>query len=204
MLNGNYVKQGVAAISLAILFPIYWGSLIGTSGSDIMTALRSDMSSLGWMDALFLIIGAIEIYIYLSLINIFSGQLNTLAKRMSLYIMLATIALIHATVLVDVYLAINGSSFTETMINRVIETSLYFSLGAVMVYTLAGIVLSIFLLTNSQKTNGLLKGFALTLLIVCILQLTVFLAFVNIILFPLALVILSVYFLKEPDSVEVV
>lgn len=145
-----------------------------------------------------------EVYIYINLIRVFKDQLNASSVIISLYIMLGSIAVFHATVLVDLFLAMSGGNMTDTLLKPIVEVSLFIAIASLVIYSLAGLVLSILLLMRAKESSKLLKYFSVLLLIVCLLQLTVFLAIVNIVLFPLALAILAAYFLKEPDTVEVV
>jgi hypothetical protein len=72
-----------------------------------------------------------------------------------------------------------------------------------VLYAMTAILFSIFVFINPSASLTL-KGFAGLLLVAAVLQMTVIFAFLALLLFPLALVMLSIYFLKEPQTVEVV
>lgn len=205
-MNGNYVKPGIAAVVLAVLFPLYWSIalVIGAGDMGFVDALREDMLSLSWMDALFLLIGILEIYVYYSLIQSFNEQLDSNAAKVLLYIIIGTVFFFHAGVIADLFLALSHEGMSRASIDTVVGTSVYLSLAALAVYTITGIVLSIVLLIKDTATTPFLKYFSILLLVVCLLQATVLFAVVNIIMFPIALVTLAAYFLKDPESLEVV
>jgi hypothetical protein len=201
MSHSNFVKPGIAAIALAVLFPTYWLFLFGAAASDFETALAADMTSLTFSDLLFVIIGALEIYLYLSLRRIFKDHLNSSAISVSLLIMASLVAALHLTVLVDVFLALTQTS--NEVIEVVIGLVTVGSIAVMILYALVAILFSIFVFINDAAST-MLKGFAGLLLVAALFQLTVIFAFLALVLFPLALILLSIYFLKEPQTVEVV
>lgn len=201
MSHSNFVKPGIAAIVLAILFPLYWLFLFGAGIGDFESALARDMTSLSFSDLLFIIIGALEIYLYLSLRRVFKDQLNSGALSVSLLIMAALVALLHLTVLVDVFLALSQTS--SEVIEIVIGFITVGSIAVMILYALVAALFSIFVFINDSAST-MLKGFAGLLLVAALFQLTVIFAFLALVLFPLALVLLSIYFLKEPKTIEVV
>ena len=205
-MNNHNIVPGIAAIVLALLFPLYWTSVlaIGVQGMDFMTVLRQDMLQLSGMDALFVLIGALEIYIYFNLVKIFDNRLTSQATKILLFILIGSVFVFHAVVFADLFLASAQSTMHPATINIVINTSIFLSVASLIIYIMAGIGLSIVLLTRSEAQTGVLKAFAIMLLIICLLQATMIFAVANIILFPIALVILAVYFFKDPDTLEVV
>lgn len=205
-MSSHYVKPGIAAIVLALLFPIYWSSIFifGAGGGDWFDLVREEIQTFSGFDALFLLIGALEVYIYLSLLRTIENQLDSSFAKALLIIMMAAVALFHSLVMVDMYLAAFSSALSSNMVDSIVGISVAMSIITLSIYTIAGLILSVFLLMHNVSTNPMLKYFAVLLLLVCLLQITLFLAIVNLVLFPLALIILAVYFLKDPEMVEVV
>ena len=205
-MNNNHVMPGVAAISLALLFPLYWTIVLvmGVESHDFADALRDDMLTLSWMDGLFLLIGILEIYIYFSLIRVFNDRLPSQAAKVFLFVIIGSVFMFHVVVFADVFLAATQGSIMSNTIDVIVTTSVYLSIAALVVFTISGIGLSVVLLAKSEFEAPLLKAFAIILLLVCILQATMLFAMVNLILFPIALVTLAVYFFKDPDTLEVV
>jgi hypothetical protein len=67
-----------------------------------------------------------------------------------------------------------------------------------------GLVLSSALLLRNAEVPGLLKVFAVLLIVACLMQLTVVLGLFNVVLFPVILLVLAVFFIRGGHQVEVV
>lgn len=202
MSSSHYLKPGIAAIVLALLFPVYWTYILVTLGGDIIESIRHNIMTLHWSDALFVLIGALEVYLLLSLAKVFADIIDSKAIRILLLIMAASSFVFHFLVVVDLVLAtsqISGSS-ADTIVN----ISLGIALAVDTLFVLAGLVLAILLLANKSENSNLIRAFAIILLLICLFDLTFFLSLLNLALYPVALIVLAVYFLKEPQTVEVV
>jgi hypothetical protein len=194
---------GIAAAILAILFPLYWSTLFGTVFGDFDAAFKQDLMSLDAKDVLFFLIGVLEAGIYLYLSKCLGEYLNTSTARYLLNIMAGLVVLFHLTVLVDIYFALQGLSIHAESIDTIASVVLVISLIILVLFSVIGVVFAIMVLIN-QALPALIKAFVILLLIMCVLQLTMVLAFLNIFLFPAALIVLSVYFVKEKQEIEVV
>lgn len=194
---------GIAATILAFLFPLYWSTLFGTVFGDFDAAFKQDLMSLDAKDVLFFLIGVLEAGIYLYLSKCLSEYLNTSTARYLLKIMAGLVVLFHLTVLVDIYFALQGLSIHTESIDTIASVVLVISLIILVLFSVIGVVFAIMVLIN-QALPALIKAFVILLLIMCVLQLTMVLAFLNIFLFPAALIVLSVYFVKEKQEIEVV
>jgi len=78
------------------------------------------------------------------------------------------------------------------------------TIGGLFVYSVLGVVLSIALLVKAAELPALLKVFAGLLVLACLLQLTVVLGLFNVVLFPVILLVLAVFFMRGGHEVEVV
>jgi hypothetical protein len=204
MTNPDFKIPGIAAILLAVLFPIYWLSVFSGSYDDFEQAFRSDLTTLGWSDALFILIGALEIYIYLSLRKILADQLETTVVNLLLFIMMGMVALFHSLVLVDIYLASQYLTINTDTVDQFVSFSLLIAFTTMIIYSVVGLVFSILLLSKGLANSIFLKVFSALLIATCIMQMTLILAVVNVVLFPITLLVLAVYFFKEPQMAEVV
>ena len=202
MTNHDYFKPGIAAIALAILFPIYWVYVISAGLDDFETAYRQDVMSLSGFDLLFVIICVLEVYIYLSLRKALNSQLNSGGMSIVLIIMAAIISLLHLTVLIDLVLAFSGHHILPATVEAIIGFGLLVSLVLMCVYALVCIILGCLLIF--KVSSVLLKAFGILMILICLFGLTLILSWLNIVLFPAALILLAVYFLKEPDSIELI
>ena len=202
MTNHDYFKPGIAAIALAILFPIYWVYVISAGIDDFGTAYRQDVMSLSGFDLLYVMIGVLEVYIYLSLRKALNSQLNSGGLSIVLIIMTAIISMLHLTVLIDLVLAFSGHHILPATVETIIGFGLLVSLVLMCVYALVCIILGCLLIF--KVSSALLKAFGILMILICLFGLTLILSWLNIVLFPAALILLAVYFLKEPDSIELI
>lgn len=198
MNTSTYTATGIAAIVLAILFPVYW--LFGLADLSL-AAMRADFMTLNGWDLLFVVIGALEIIVYVVLARFFRDQLGGALASILLMMMAVMVAIFHATVVFDVFLGLGlGASIAETIINIGIVVSVV----SLILYTFTALTLAIVLLTRFAELPTLIRAFSIGLLLACIFQLTVFLAVINIFLFPLLMLFLAAHFLRGEHPVEVV
>ncbi|WP_194756674.1 hypothetical protein [Aliidiomarina indica] len=202
MSSNPYKGAGIAALILAVLFPIYWlHPLHFLAVSSFQEILRADVMTLNAWDGLFVLIGALEVYIYLMLARMCRDQLNGELPAVLLYVMAGFVVLFHATVLFDVAVALGViTELTDTMVALIAGVSLTF----VMLYALVAVVFAITLLMRFVALSAVMKVFTIGLLSASFLQLTIVLGVANIFLFPILLVLLAIQFLRNDHSVEVV
>lgn len=202
MRNENALP-GYLAIVLALLFPVYWISVLGAGGEDLFETVRADVMRLDGWDALFVLIGALEIYLYLSLRKLLAQRLDTSLPTVLLLLMAIVVGVFHATVLFDLGFAM-GAWADVSGGDRLVLASMVVGIAGLFVYAILGFVLSISLLRARAESPTLLKVFAILLLACCVLQFTIVFGFVNLVLFPVALLALAAFFLRGEHAVEVV
>lgn len=191
------------AIALAVLFPVYWIPTLLTGESSLMEAYRADVMRLSAMDLLFVLIGAMEIYVYLGLRRVLEDRLHGGLPATLLLLMAIVVGVFHATVLFDVVLNV-GPTLAQPLQERLVWASAAVTIGGLFVYSVLGVVLSIALLVKAAELPTLLKVFAGLLVLACLLQLTVVLGLFNVVLFPVILLVLAVFFMRGGYEVEVV
>jgi len=204
MLKHDYAAPGIAALILAVAFPIYWLYAFHVGSENFVEIYRADLLSLSLSDLAFVFIGVLEIYIYLSLRRSFAERLSSGSVAILLLLMALLVTIFHATVLVDVALAVTATTLSEDAINTIGEFTVMVALGMLFAYALVGLILSIVLLLNRTGAPSVLKYFAVVLLVCCLLQLSIILSPANIFVFPVALLLLAFYFLSAPKMLEVV
>jgi hypothetical protein len=202
-MNHRDALPGYAAIALALLFPAYWVPALAVGDMSFAEAHRADAMRLGAMDLLFVLIGAMEIYIYLSLRRIFLDLMHGSLAATLLLLMAIVVGVFHATVLFDVALAF-GPTLSEPLQEGLVTASAVVAIAGLFVYCVLGLVLSAALLVRGAELPGLLKVFAALLIVACLLQLTVVFGLINVVLFPVILLVLAVFFLRGGHQVEVV
>lgn len=198
MNSSTYTAPGLAAIALAILFPTYW--LFAMTDLS-MEAIREDFVTLSGWDSLFVVIGALEVFVYLALSRLFRNQLGGSLSAILLIIMASIVAVFHSTILVDLIIA---SGFAAGATETLVDTGLVISLVTLFLYTVTAFILSIALLTRFSELSVLMRLFAIGLLLCCMLQVTVIFAFVNTFLFPILTLLLAAHFFRGGHSVEVI
>lgn len=199
----EHALPGFLALALALLFPVYWISVLGAGGEDLFETIRADVMRLNGWDALFVLIGVIEIYLYLSLRRLLAQRLNTSLPTVLLLMMALVVGVFHATVLFDLAFAV-GPAFDAATGDQLVFASMVVGIAGLFVYAVLALVLSITLLRASAESPTLLKVFAILLLACCVLQFTIVLGFLNLALFPAALLALAAFFLRGEHAVEVV
>lgn len=202
-MNRDHTLPGYTAIALALLFPVYWVAALGFSEQSFVEAFRADVMSVGARDVLFVLIGAMEIYIYLSLRKVLLDRLQGNTPAVLLLLMAIIVGIFHATVLFDVVLAL-APNLAESSREQLIAASAIVAIAGLFAYAVVAFILSVALLVSKAESTGLLKVFAVLLMVCCVLQLTIVLGIVNVVLFPVVLLVLAVYFLRGGHEVEVV
>lgn len=205
-MNSQYMKPAIATLMLALLFPIYWSTAFYSASfdNDIFAFIKADMMTLSFSDLMFVIMGALEVYVYLSLSKALKVQLNSRFASILLIVMAIASGLFHGTVLFDVALSMTSGVLPSSSTDYIVATGLFLGVAALVLLAFATFTCSIVILINHQQIGSMLKVFAVLLLVVSVLQITVIFSAFNLLLFPFTLAMLAVYFAKEPDTLEIV
>ena len=202
MQNRDYLLPGVAAIFVAVISPIYWLGMAASVGdSDI---LWQDMMSLGFSDILFASILLLTIYIYLNLKNILNEQLNFNHIDLLVWIYAAINILWVSTLLLDVASAVLPENIVSQNKDTFFKIGLSVSIGAIVILGIIDFLIGILLLAKSTELPTLLKIFAIMSVIQGVLGITVVFAATLIFIFPITMIILAMFFLRKPESLEIV
>ncbi len=190
----------LCAILLAVLFPIYWFTALGGAIQNAEVALRQDLTSLDGWDFLLLVIGVLEIVVYLGLRQFFLNQINGGLPATLLLVLAALVAVFHSSLLIDLTAGLNLIVLSASFINSI-------AIASVVILALHAVVLlalSITLLTRFSDLSPLLKAFTCVALIAAVCQISVFFALLNLILFPILMLITAIHFYSGDTTVEVV
>ena len=202
MQNKDYLLPGVAAIFVAVISPIYWIGMSSSVGDyDI---LWQDMMSLGFSDILFASILLLTIYIYLNLKNILNEQLNFNHIDLLVLIMVAINILWMSTLFLDIASAVLPENIVTQNEGTFLNIGLSMSIGAIVILGIIDLLIGILLLTKSTELPSLLKIFAIMSVIQGVLGITVVFAATLIFIFPITMIILAMFFLRKPESLEIV
>ena len=202
MQNKDYLLPGVAAIFVAVISPIYWLGMSPSVGDyDI---LWQDMKSLGFYDILFASILLLTIYIYLNLKNILNEQLNFNHIDLLVLIMVAINILWMSTLFLDIASTVLPDNIVTQNKDAFLKINLSVSIGAIVILGIIDLLIGILLLAKSTELPTLLKIFAIMSVIQGVLGITVVFAATLIFIFPITLIILAMFFLRKPESLEIV
>ncbi|GAB3004766.1 hypothetical protein [Psychrosphaera aestuarii] len=205
-MNSQYMKPAIATLMLALIFPIYWSTAFYSASfnNDIFAFIKADMMTLSLTDLMFVTMGALEVYVYLSLAKALKSQLTSRFAPILLVVMAIASGLFHGTVLFDITLSMTNGVFSNSLTDNIVATGLFLGVCALVLLAFATFICSIVILVNHQQISSMLKVFAALLLVVSVLQVTVIFSAFNLLLFPFTLALLALYFVKEPDTLEVV
>ena len=202
MQNKDYLLPGVAAILLAVATPIYWLGMSPSVGDyDI---LWQDMLSLGFYDILFASCLLLNIYIYLNLKHILNEQLNFNHIDLLVLIMVAINTLWLGTLFLDVASTVLPDNIVTQNKDAFLKINLSVSIGAIVILGIIDLLIGILLLAKSTELPTLLKIFAIMSVIQGVIGMTVFLSVTLIFIFPITMIILAMFFLRKPESLELV
>lgn len=200
MLNHSRVAA-IAALLLAILFPLFWIGGINFSGLSLGEMYQANVMRLDGWDAFFVLIGALEVYVYLVLRQRLNDFTFGAVAAAVLLLMAIVVAAFHLLVLIDVVIAVGVSA---ALADTLVMTSGIAALALLAVYTVLGYILSMALLLHLAQLPKLLSLFAVLMLVACVMQTTIIFGFVNLALFPVMLLVLAAYFSRGDHQVEVV
>ena len=202
MQNKDYLLPGVAAIFVAVISPIYWLGMAASVGD--FDVLWQDMMSLGFSDILFASILLLTIYIYLNLKNILNEQLNFNHIDLLVWIYAAINILWVSTLLLDVASAVLPENIVSQNEGTFLNIGLSIGVGAIVILGIIDLLIGILLLAKSTELPTLLKIFAIMSVIQGVLGITVVFAATLIFIFPITMIILAMFFLRKPESLEIV
>jgi hypothetical protein len=202
MQNKDYLLPGVAAIFVAVISPIYWLGMSSPVGDSFV--LGQDMLSLGFPDILFASILLLTIYIYLNLKHILNEQLNFNHIDLLVLIMVAINILWMSTLFLDIASTVLPDNIVTQNKDAFLKINLSVSIGAIVILGIIDLLIGILLLAKSTELPTLLKIFAIMSVIQGVLGITVVFAATLIFIFPITLIILAMFFLRKPESLEIV
>ena len=202
MQNKDYLLPGVAAIFVAVISPIYWLGMSPSVGDyDI---LWQDIMSLGFYDILFASILLLNIYIYLNLKHILNEQLNFNHIDLLVLIMVAINTLWLCTLFLDVATTVLPDNIVTQNKDTFLNINLSVSIGSIIVIGIIDLLIGILLLMKLNEAPTLLKIFAIMSVIQGVVGMTVFFAGILIFIIPVTFIILAMFFLRKPESIEIV
>ncbi len=88
--------------------------------------------------------------------------------------------------------------------NGAVNGNVILTFSTLIVFGVLDVVLGVILLTKSAELSPLIKVFAVITIIQGIMEVTVILSPVTFIIFPVALILLSILFIKQPEALDII
>ncbi|MFK8021284.1 MAG: hypothetical protein AB8B86_16080 [Pseudomonadales bacterium] len=189
MNNTDYLLPGIAAIAVAVLHPIYWISEVSFTAAA--GAIRTDI---GLLDGLYVVLAGLTIFIYYSLREILNDHCEYHGFDTLISIILYTSTALFILLLV---VSLFFSDTSELPMTVAFPTTL-------LIFGATDLLLGIQLLRDSDHLPGLVKAFAVVILVGGICNLSIIFSGLGLVLFPVAALILALMFLRKPETVEFV
>ncbi|MEM7610444.1 MAG: hypothetical protein AAF270_02120 [Pseudomonadota bacterium] len=196
MNNNDYLLPGIAALILALLFPSYW--IIEAVIVEFDFASLQVKHSTGVMRLVFALTGALAIAVYMGLKQQLIDHHNYRGVDIVLALIIGVCVVFYGGVLVVEMLSPMLGEVNGELILSIIW------IGGIMTFGVLDIVLGALLLKERRELPGLLRGFAIVNLIMGVFEVTLIFAFLTILIYPIALILLALNFLRQPEAIEIV
>lgn len=205
MTQNKFLFPAIAVIALALLFPVYWSAHFLSMSAGGSKALIQDLAGLNPSDLVFLLIGVLHVYTYFSLKKFLNERHAFSGADIPLILLIATVSVyVFGSLVSDTIMHIFGGQIYFPSESSLVNGNTAALIISTIVFGGLNIALGFILLTQSREFLGTLKTFAIVQIIQGIFELTVIFSFVTIVIFPLALIILAILFIREPEVLEVI
>jgi hypothetical protein len=205
MNNSDYTLAGIAAIALAILFPLYWVIAISSGMFDSGISFYQSVIGFAWSDLLFVFVGLLTVYVYLCLKRLLNQQYGFSGVNLPLNILIVCSAIyFFALAALDLVMDVFGDGLGLSVHKFVINANITIGVGGLLVFGVADILMGVLLLKNSDNDSSILKTLAIVAIIQGIIEITIIFSLALIAIWPLMLVVLAILFMHKPDQLEVI
>ena len=109
-----------------------------------------------------------------------------------------------STLFIDIASAVLSENIVMQNKDAFLMINLSVSIGAIVILGIIDLLIGILLLAKSTELPTLLKIFAIMSVIQGVLGITVVFAATLIFIFPITMIILAMFFLRKPESLELV
>lgn len=186
MMHSDYLPAGIAALLVALLFPIYWIFEIG------YTFTTGEMrTELGLLDVLYFVVGLLAAFVYLSLKRFLNDRC----------------AYTQTDVLLLVLAGFCVASYTGIWLAGYFEWEVAFTvawIGSLVAMGGMDLLLGVWLLRSRDDLPPGIRTFAMLNIVLGVFELTVIGSIAAIILYPICAIVLAISFLREPEELQIV
>lgn len=200
------ITAGISAILLAVLFPIVWLVIpFSMLGGDIEYEIMMDLMTLSLSDLLFIITGALEVYVFLALRSLCKDLINGKGLEWIINIQIGCLILLYSSAYLNLGFALLDPDTASTVIELILDSLIVFTFTMMFIVSVLVLVIGVLLLRHWQTLETSLRAFSILLLISGILAISVIFAFAATFVYSAALITFAFYLLGSSRStVEVV
>lgn len=205
MNENRYLAPAISAVALAILFPTYWISQFWILGADGGEALYDNVTQLNPSDLLFLVVGLLNIYVYLALKKFLNERHAFSAADIPIILMIVAVGVYtFGSLAADTLMHFFGDHLHLPWHQATMGGTTTALLISTFIFGVLDILLGVFLFSQARDFSPILKAFAVIILIQGAFEITVVFGFLALALFPIALILLAILFLRQPEELELV
>jgi len=194
--ENDYLLPGIAAICVAILFPVSWIYLLvfsSSSISDLQFGFHFSISSF-----LFLLVGLASIYVYYYFIKLLHDHHNFRRADFALWSMIGVISVFYiGSSLMDVVSLWADAALTITASSWIFTAS-------IIVFGIIDILIGVILLAGRDELPEQFKTFAVVNLIMGVFEVTFFMSPIVLVLLPVVTILIALIFFRKPEMLEIV
>ncbi len=192
------------AFVLAFAFPIYWVNEFFISMDDIEESIWSNISTLNLNDAFFVFVSAAPALICYLFMQKLHNDLNYKKLDILLWILIGVNLWLASTVSFDIATQLLSADTAYENRGYLVGHAMGVTAATLVIAGIVDIIIGVILLRGGELIPSILKVFGAITLVQGVFELTLVFSFVTLVVYPLALIVLGVYFLQEPESIEVV
>lgn len=205
MTNSDFVKPSIAAIAIAAIYPLYWIYEFAWGDTDFSVPYYAESSSLEFADLIFLILGALSIYVYVSLKRILHEHHNYHHIDIPITLIVANAIFFYVGIFaIDATMLLMGDQLSLGTQEFLVVGMMIILVGSNIISGVLNILIAVMLLRDSQSLPSVVRAFAIVTLVVGLCEVTVLFALVTIFIYPVVFAILAAYFHRGPEMIEVV
>jgi hypothetical protein len=205
MNENRYLLPALSSIALAVLFPLYWINQFVQMGESRGVEFYNDLVGLNFADAVFLLVGILMVYVYVSLKKFLNDRYGFSGANIPLtLIMISVTVYVLVSLASDTFMQITGHKLHLTWHKAVLEGNATALLISTVIFGALDMVLGIMLFIKARKYSAVLTAFAILTVMQGFFELTIFLSPAVFVIYPLALIVLAVMFLRQPEALEIV
>ena len=200
MNENSFASAGWASIVMAVILPTAF-IVAGIEGAAFELGAVDHAVGIGISDFLFLILGAVGIYVLLSLKRLMYERYSFLGLNLIVGLAIFwTIVNYGGSFLLELFFEFTSPSAVE----GAILTSTVFWVVCIVGFGIIDIVIGLILVLQRHRFSTPIRIFAMFSLIAGISEATVILSFFAMLFYPLALIALAIAFLKPDEIVELI